>query len=129
MKTLAAALIALFTGTPVLAAEPPLIIHYNERPPQHYTKQGMPQGPAISKVADALKAANIPYEIRSTPAKQQLVILKANQQRACMLAWVGLPGRERSGKLSAVVYEERRLWCTKAVPDEMMQRLDAALRR
>jgi hypothetical protein len=125
MKLLAAALFS-FTAA---AAEPPLVIHYNERPPQHFTKQGMPQGPAISKVVEALKAAGIPYEIRSTPAKQQLVILKANQQRACMLAWVGLPGRERSGQLSEVVYEERRLWCTKAVPDQMMQRLNAALRK
>lgn len=110
-----------------LAAEPPLVIHYNERPPQHYTRHGVAQGPAIDKVSAALASAGIRYQLRSTPAKQQLVILRANSQPACMLAWVGLPGRERGGKLSEVVYDDRRLWCTLAVPDETMQRLNAAL--
>jgi len=126
---LAAWATAVLSAAPMLAlaAEPPLLIHYNERPPQHYTKHGVAQGPAIDKVSGALVAAGIAYELRSTPAKQQLVILKANSQPACMLAWVGLPGRERSGKLSAPVYDERRLWCTLSVPDETMQRLNAAL--
>jgi len=124
---------AMLLATQALAAGPPLVIHYNERPPQHFTRQGMPQGPAIGKVSDALKAAAIPYQLRSTPAKQQLVLLHANAAPACMLAWVDLPGRNRAGKFSEVIYKddprgsERRLWCTMAVPDETMQRLNAAL--
>lgn len=127
MRRIAAALMAVAAPVTVGAAEPALIIHYNERPPQHFTQYSIAQGPAIEKVSGALTAARIPYEIRSTPAKQQLVILKANSQHACMLGWVGLAGRERTGKLSVAVYEERRLWCTKSVPDETMQRLNAAL--
>jgi hypothetical protein len=126
-----ARLAALLSAVPLLAwaAEPPLVIHYNERAPHHYTGSGMARGDAISKLSAALIIARIPYEIRSTPAKQQLVILRANSQRACMLGWVALPGRERGGKLSEVVYDDRRLWCTKGVPDETMQRLNAALRQ
>jgi hypothetical protein len=128
MRLIAALLmVAAAAETSASAAEAPLVIHYNERPPQHFSKRGAPQGPAIDKVIGALTAAGISYEMRSTPAKQQLVILKANQQPACMLAWVGLPGRERSGKLSEVIYDQRRLWCTLSVPDETMQRLNAAL--
>jgi hypothetical protein len=126
MNRLAATLMVL--AAPALAAEP-LAIHYNERPPHHFTMQGMPQGDGIDRLRAALTAANIPYQLRSTPAKQQLVILKANVQPACMLAWVGLPGRERAGKLSEIVYDDRRLWCTQATPDDVMQRLNKALRK
>ncbi|WP_229257506.1 hypothetical protein [Duganella callida] len=126
-----AAALALIAAGP--AAATPLIIHYNERPPQHYTQHGKPQGEAIAKVTAALKTAGIAYGMRGTPAKQQLVLLKENKAPACMLAWVDLPGRERHGKFSAVLYKdqpkgsERRLWCTLATPDETMQRLNAAL--
>ena len=125
--------IAASAPAPVLAAEPALIIHYNERPPQHFTLDGIPKGPAMDKVSAALTTARIPYALRSTPAKQQLVLLRANAAPACMLAWVALPGRERDGKFSDVIYRdeprgsERRLWCTKATPDEWLQRLNAAL--
>lgn len=118
---------------PALAAEPALIIHYNERPPHHFTDVDIPKGPALDRISHALTAARIPYALRSTPAKQQLVLLRANAAPACMLAWVALPGRERDGKFSDVIYRdeprgsERRLWCTKATPDEWLQRLNAAL--
>jgi hypothetical protein len=130
-RTVAAALAV--AASLAQAAEAPLQIHYNDRPPQHYNEHGVPRGAAIDRLAAALRAAAIPYEFHATPAKEQLVILQAGHERACMLAWVDLPGRTRNGKFSAVIYtdtprgSQRRLWCTRAVPDEMMQRLDAAL--
>jgi hypothetical protein len=123
----------LMVAAPAWAAELPLVIYYNDRPPQHFTEHGAPRGPAIDKVTAALKAANLDYEIRNMPAKEQLVILQANHERACMLAWVNLPGRDDKGKFSAVIYRdepkgsERRLWCTKVVPEPWMQRLNQAL--
>ncbi|WP_130300738.1 MULTISPECIES: hypothetical protein [unclassified Duganella] len=120
-------LIAAMLVSGAAAAETPLLIHYNERPPYHYSQYGVPQGPAIDKLTNALDAARIPYRLRSTPAKQQLIILQANQAPACMLGWADLPGRDSRGKLSEKIYDERRLWCTKATPDETMQRLNQAL--
>lgn len=120
-------LIAAMLASGSAVAEP-LVVHYNERPPHHYSERGVPRGPAIDTVTNALNAARIPYQLRSTPAKQQLIILQANKAPACMLAWVDLPGRDGKGKLSEKIYDDRRLWCTKATPDETMQRIDAALR-
>ncbi len=131
----ALALIAAGAHGTAIAAGTPLIIHYNERPPQHYTAHGVPQGDAITRVTAALKTAGIPYQLRATPAKQQLVLLREDAQPACMLAWVDIPGRDRNGKFSEVIYEDaprgsaRRLWCTLSVPDETMQRLNTALRQ
>lgn len=127
------ALSALISLAGAATAAEPLLIHYNDRPPQHYTQRGAPQGPAIARISAALSTANIPYAFRNTPAKQQLVLLQANDKPACMLAWVDIPGRDRVGKFSEVIYKdeprgsERRLWCTNATPDETMQRLNAAL--
>ncbi|MYM69823.1 hypothetical protein GTP45_23685 [Pseudoduganella sp. FT55W] len=123
MKTLIAAM--LVSGA---AVAEPLVVHYNERPPHHYTERGRPTGDAIATVKRALDAARLPYQLRSTPAKQQLIILQKNEAPACMLAWVDLPGRDDKGKLSEKIYDERRLWCTRATPDETIQRIDAALR-
>lgn len=124
---------AMLVAAPAMAAEPTaLIVHYNERPPHHFSKGG-PQGAAIVTLRAALEAAHLPYQLRNTPAKQQLVLLRANAAPACMLAWVALPGREQDGKFSDVIYRdaprgtERRLWCTRATPDETIQRLNAAL--
>jgi hypothetical protein len=121
----------LALSTQAVAAGPGLTIHYSERAPLHSTQQGMLTGDAALPVLTALKAAGIDYAVRSTPAKQQLVILKENRVAACMMSWVDLPGRDQRGKFSAVIYRdshgERRLWCTKAVPDEVLQRLNAAL--
>lgn len=113
------------------AAGPSLTIHYSERAPLHYTQQGTLVGDAALPVLTALKTAGIDYAVRSTPAKQQLILLNDNRAPACMMSWVDLPGREQRGKFSAVIYRdshgERRLWCTKEVPDEVLQRLNAAL--
>lgn len=126
------------------AAQPqPLIVHYSERPSVHYTdSQGRLAGYAAKPVTDALAAAGIVYEIRRTPAKRQLVLLKENREPACMMSWIDMPGRDSKGKFSDVIYRdvpsatstraegyERRLWCSKMVPDDLLKRFNAALAR
>lgn len=115
------------------AGGPALIIHYSERPPVHYTDaQGQLAGGAVKPMTEALAAAGIAYQIRRTPAKRQLVLLKENREPACMMSWVELPGREDRGKFSEVIYRgehERRLWCSKTVPDDLLKRFNAALAR
>lgn len=93
------------------AAEPPLIVHYAVRPPLHYaTPQGALTGYAAKPVIDALTAAGIPYEIRQTPAKRQLALLRqqGSQEPACMMSWLEASGRERFGKFSDVIYQDKR---------------------
>ena len=89
----------------------PLIVHYNLRPPLHYaTPQGTLTGLAAKPVIDALNAAGIAYEIRQTPAKRQLALLlqQGAQEPACMMSWLDAPGRERFGKFSDMIYQDKR---------------------
>lgn len=128
MKSLAALILAMAGGA---AAGQTLIVHYSERAGIHYTtQQGQLAGDAAKPVTEALTAAGIAYEIRRTPAKRQLVLLKENSEPACMMSWVDMPGRDRKGKMSDVIYKgqpERRLWCSKMVPDDVIERFNAAL--
>jgi hypothetical protein len=128
MKSLAALILAMAGGA---AAGQTLIVHYSERAGIHYTTpQGRLAGDAAKPVTDALAAAGIAYEIRRTPAKRQLVLLKENREPACMMSWVELPGRDDRGKFSDVIHKgehQRRLWCSKMVPDDVIQRFNAAL--
>ena len=128
MKSLAALVLAMAGGA---AAGQTLIVHYSERAGIHYTTpQGRLAGDAAKPVTEALAAAGIPYEIRRTPAKRQLVLLKENREPACMMSWVDMPGRDGKGKFSDVISRgeyERRLWCSKMVPDDVIKRFNAAL--
>ncbi|SEO39060.1 hypothetical protein SAMN05428959_107156 [Duganella sp. CF517] len=130
MKSLATLVLAMAGGA---AAGQTLTVHYSERAGVHYTTpQGRLAGEAARPVTEALDAAGIAYEIRPTPAKQQLVLLKENREPACMMSWVELPGRDDKGKFSDVIYRdtsERRLWCSKVVPDDVIERFNAALAR
>lgn len=128
MKALWAFILATAGGA---AAGQTLIVHYSERAGVHYTTpQGQFAGEAAKPVTEALAAAGIAYEIRRTPAKRQLVLLKENRGPACMMSWVAMPGRDRKGKMSDVIYKgepQRRLWCSKVVPDDVIERFNAAL--
>jgi uncharacterized protein (TIGR02285 family) len=108
MKTL-----PLLAGLAVSActahAAEPLVLHYIQSPPLHYAdSRGVLTGPAAKPAIAALTAAGIPYEVHQTLAKNQMVLLKENQQPACMLSWLQTPERERIGKFTDVVYEEKR---------------------
>ncbi|USX14035.1 hypothetical protein NHH88_31085 [Oxalobacteraceae bacterium OTU3CAMAD1] len=131
MKSLAALMSITFAMAAGAAAGQTLIVHYSERAGIHYTnQQGQLAGDAAKPVTEALTAAGIAYEIRRTPAKRQLVLLKENREPACMMSWVDMPGRDNKGKFSDVISRgeyERRLWCSKMVPDDVIKRFNAAL--
>jgi len=104
MKTLALAL--LVTSA---AQSQTLTLHYIQSPPLHYAdSRGVLTGLAAKPAIAALSAAGIPYEVRQTLAKNQIVLLKENQQPACMLSWLQTPERERIGKFTEVIYVDKR---------------------
>jgi uncharacterized protein (TIGR02285 family) len=108
MKTWALPL--LMAASAVQAQSPQsLTLHYIQSPPLHYAdSRGVLTGLAAKPALAALAAAGIPYEVRQTLAKNQIVLLKENQQPACMLSWLQTPERERIGKFTGVVYEDKR---------------------
>lgn len=100
---------ALMLMTMGTAQAQTLTLHYIQSPPLHYAdSRGLLTGLAAKPAIAALTAAGIPYEVRQTLAKNQLVLLKENQQQACMLSWLKTPERERIGKFTEVIYQDKR---------------------
>ena len=105
MKAIA---LSLLMATNAASAQP-LVLHYAQSPPLQYADaRGVLTGHAATPALAALSAAGIPFEVRQTPAKQQLVLMQYGQQAACMLGWLQTPERERTGKFSETVYEDKR---------------------
>jgi uncharacterized protein (TIGR02285 family) len=106
MKTL---LLLVGFATGAANAAEPLVLHYIQSPPLHYAdSRGVLTGLAAKPAIAALAAAGIPYQVRQTLAKNQMALLKANEQPACMLSWLQTPERERIGKFTEVIYEDKR---------------------
>ena len=102
-------LAGLAASAGMACAAEPLVLHYIQSPPLHYAdSRGVLTGFAAKPAIAALAAAGIPYEVRQTLAKNQMVLLKENRQPACMLSWLHTPQRERIGKFSEVIYEDKR---------------------
>ncbi|WP_332854078.1 substrate-binding periplasmic protein [Duganella sp. S19_KUP01_CR8] len=105
--------LSLLMAAGAVSAQPsaqPLVLHYAQSPPLQYADtRGVLTGHAATPAIAALTAAGIPFVVRQTPAKQQLVLMQAAEQEpACMLGWLQTPERERAGKFSEVVYEDKR---------------------
>ncbi|ELX11117.1 putative periplasmic substrate-binding protein [Janthinobacterium sp. HH01] len=95
--------------TPASAPALPLALHFSQSPPLQYAdSRGVLTGHVARPAIAALKAAGIPFQVRQTPAKMQLVLMQDGQEPACMLGWLQTPERERTGKFSEVVYEDKR---------------------
>jgi uncharacterized protein (TIGR02285 family) len=102
-------LACLIVSASTAHAAEPLVLHYIQSPPLHYAdSRGVLTGLAAKPAIAALTAAGIPYEVHQTLAKNQIVVLKENREPACMLSWLQTPERERIGKFTDVVYEEKR---------------------
>lgn len=93
-------------------AEPasPIILHYYERPPFHYTdEQGVPRGLIIEITANIFNKAKIPYSWRVTPANRILAVLKSDTGGNCTSGWYKLPEREKYARFSEPIYRDKPL--------------------
>lgn len=83
-------------------------LHFNERPPYTFVKDGHLSGIIGTRVEAAFTAANIPYTLALTPTARQLLIIKANTGLDCSASgWFRNEERERLGRFSAPVYRDK----------------------
>lgn len=93
-------------------ADPPqkLLVLYNERPP-YMASDG--RGGVVGLTADvadyALRKSGIPYEWLAFPSMRQMQIVSENKEYVAALGWFKNPERERMGKFSAPLYQDRKI--------------------
>lgn len=92
-------------------AEPPVTLHYQERPP--YSASG-PDGQVTGLVAEpaarALRAAGIAFAWALTPNQRQLALIQGEATGLhCGVGWFRNAGREALGRFSAPLYRDSPL--------------------
>lgn len=96
---------ALFSSS---HAQDKLVIAYNERPPYLKTNpDGSVAGLTATPVANALKAAGIPFVWENNPSNRQLQTIREGGSRYCGIGWFKNPEREKFAKFSKAIYRDK----------------------
>lgn len=95
----------------VAQADPPLTLHYQERPPYSATgPDGQVSGLVAEPAARALRAAGIAFEWARTPNQRQLALIQGEATGLhCGVGWFRNAGREALGRFSAPLYRDNPL--------------------
>ena len=108
MKTLNSVTIALLFVMFGLARSFPataqVTLHFNERPPYVFIKDGHLSGLIGAPAEAAFKAAGVQYTLALTPTARQLQIIKSNAGADCSASgWFKNEERESFGKFTHAV--------------------------
>jgi uncharacterized protein (TIGR02285 family) len=83
-----------------------ITIHYHNRRPFYMRDGDRVHGLVIDPIARAFEAAGITYVWRETPAKRQLEIIAAGEERSCGAGWFKTPEREAFARYSLPIYRD-----------------------
>jgi polar amino acid transport system substrate-binding protein len=89
------------------AAEAPLTLHYQERPP-YSSAAGSDEvrGLVATPAGWAVQGARIPFRWVQTPARRQLVLIQGGSGRHCGIGWFRTAEREARGRFSRPLYRD-----------------------
>jgi polar amino acid transport system substrate-binding protein len=104
-----AALLTMLAGNAAMADDK-IILLYNERIPYMETQaNGDVAGLTATPAKLAFTRAGIPFEWKKLPTVTQLQWIQGNQKKACMIGWYKNSDREKIGKFSHAIYEDRQI--------------------
>jgi polar amino acid transport system substrate-binding protein len=110
MRALALAMMMLpWTGAWSQSALPQLLqVHFQGRPPYSELRaDGSVGGLLADPVRATLQAAGIAHQWVQTPSERQLLLIQSGGGLHCGLGWFRTPDRERTGKFSRAIYQDR----------------------
>lgn len=91
-----------------VAAQGPITLAYNDRPPYIVALQdGSAVGLTATPAANAFRHAGIPMIWKKVPTNRQLAILKDNTGRDCAIGWFKNAEREQYLKFTKAIYRDR----------------------
>ena len=61
----------------------------------------------MDPVIRAFETSGIAYQLVETPARRQLEIIKQNKGRDCIVGWFKIPSREKFGKFTLPIYQDK----------------------
>lgn len=99
--------ISLYGSITVFCEEEEFIICYVDRFPFHYMENGIIKGLIAEPTDYAFKKSGFSYKWQETPAKRMMILVQQNQHKVVMAGWFKNPEREKIGKFSSPVYQDR----------------------
>jgi polar amino acid transport system substrate-binding protein len=88
----------------------PIIMHYYERRPFHYTAENQQvEGLVVTPTMQVFKKIGIPIVWKVTPANRILATLKANIGADCSTGWYKTVERESYARFTLPIYNEKPL--------------------
>jgi uncharacterized protein (TIGR02285 family) len=102
----ALAAVAILHGQVSMAAEPPITVAWREKPPYHYTDQGMPTGFLLDRTRQIFAAAGIAAHFVNEPQKRIWANFEHGASNYCSISWYKLPERERVGNYSLPIHAD-----------------------
>lgn len=84
-----------------------LEIIYDPRPPYIIEKNNTITGLVASPLIKSLEKAKINFTLKNKPAKRHLLEIKANKRDVCAVGWFKNPKREKFGKYTNFLYQDR----------------------
>lgn len=92
----------------ISAGEPEkIVVHYHDRRPYHLTFKDEVHGLVADPAIKAFNKAGIPFAWRETPARRQLNIIAANEDKSCAIGWFKTKERDQFALYSQPIYRNK----------------------
>lgn len=90
------------------AQQPPITVHYNNRPPYLMPQpDGSVEGLTGSVAKAAFGAAGLPVLWKETPTNRQLLLIESGTGRDCAVGWFRNAQREQFARFTSPIYRDQ----------------------
>ena len=109
-RSLFAALVLAAAAIGRLAADEPITLMYEDRPPYKVRNpDGTLSGPGLAPVEAAFRAAHVAYVWEEVPALREVELIRANHDKTCGTAFYKTPERSGFAKFSKPLFRDTPL--------------------
>jgi polar amino acid transport system substrate-binding protein len=98
-----AVLAATAPSPPPAAPVPPITVAWRDRPPYHYTENGVDKGVVLERARQAFADAGLAARFVKMPSKRIWSNFVSHTPRFCTIGWYRLPERELLGQFSVPI--------------------------
>ena len=84
-----------------------IMVHYHQRSPYYIRDEDGVHGLCMDPVIKAFETSGLAFQLVETPAKRQLKIIEQNKGRDCIVGWFKIPDREKIGKFTLPIYQDK----------------------
>ncbi len=106
-----------------------LTVHFHQRRPFYERDKGKVRGLIAEPINLIFKQSDISFSWTDTPAQRQLEIIRKNDSPACAAGWFKTPAREKFGKYSLPLYQDKPFVAVARADNSLLQKDEEELAR